>query len=160
MKSIARSQTKQWLQTVVDFLETDLGSMRESRKKELLDFLLYFTLDTFPAVFPVSSVDDQDPDSNFPLSKRRSQAMRRRGQLVEVALGKIQKGLRSVLEAFGDGPLQPNRTTGPAAFKLGETICKLVLVDYFVTGEPWFDVKVIPKAQDDVVTLAKLHLAH
>ena len=158
MDTITSSQTKEWLRWILDFIRTDLGFLKQSRKEELLDRLVYFTWDTFPALFPVFGNDDENRESYFPLSKRRSRAMKKRFRLVEAASTRIQKGLRSILEAFEDRPL-PAQGTTRASYKLGATLSKLVLVDFFTSIEPWFDVKVIPKAQDDVVTLAKLHLA-
>jgi hypothetical protein len=123
-----------------------------------VDRLVYFTWDTFPAAFPVFSNNDENRDGYFPLSKKRREPMKKRFRLVEAVSRKIQKGLRSILEAFEDRPL-PAKGTTRASYKLGDTLSKIVLVDYFTSIEPWFDVKVIPKAQEDVVTLAKLHLA-
>ncbi|HXX33815.1 MAG TPA: hypothetical protein VEM15_04995 [Thermodesulfobacteriota bacterium] len=152
---------KEWLQWVLEFIQMDLDSLSTLKKEKLLDEVVYFTLDPFPAIFPLFRLDDDYRKEHFCAPpEERTEPLKKRFALAEQRLKRIQGAMQSVLENVENYRLL--QFEGPKkSFELCKTFSELSLVK-----SPWtddnsgkFDFRIVPTREDDLVGWAKLNFA-
>ena len=152
----------QWLQWVLDFVQEDLNSLSERKKEKLVDELVYFTYDIFPAVFPVFENFDFYKEyyktHHCPPPQDRTPELRERFALAESGMKKIQKDLRSMLASLQEAISTKSEEVWKD-YPLCESLALLSLGSYFTEGEERFQMRFKPKRDKHLGSWAKLRFA-